>query len=218
MSHDAFKPAPAKFRRAYHQHGYVCAGRHGEFVAAEEPLRDSLLNLLLEQGRGGPDDGLSRADLVEMLFPRLDQLSGLGEVDLDRLKVDLSNMLWGLTQTAPTGHIQRRLGDQPEAPVLCRADVQRGERRVQVCYVTTDQDLIMRDQVMPALGNLLSHFDTLRDDYELLVGRQPDLQPVAAAMLRQGMREVYEKLSMPLPDELAQTEHERRVLAEADAR
>jgi hypothetical protein len=98
---------------------------------------------------------------------------------IERRAMDqLTRHLWGITQTAENGYVQRSLTD---GLVLARSKVHRGNDPVQVAFVTDNDELIVTESLQPELDALAKRAAKVGAKATMIVTRRPEL---AAAVRR----------------------------------
>ncbi len=81
--------------------------------------------------------------------------------------------------------------------VLCRTLSTRGVDDAEVCFVTSNADLIMEESVLPQIETLVRKADDLRLHTEMVVQRRPELASRITNELGIGVRRIEAALPGP---------------------
>jgi hypothetical protein len=120
--------------------------------------------------------GLSAYELLTRVLPDI-------EVDLtDPVDKDawakLARRIWGITQTGPTGYVQKQLA-KPfvliQTTVMRISDPTTPPEKVKVAFVTANDDIIIDDSLTPVIDEVIAGASKIRKQAELIHKRKPEL-------------------------------------------
>jgi hypothetical protein len=189
---------------AYESAGHVDVDGEIDEAARNEAVYEYIVGSAVvtskdEKGK----NALTRGDLYTGAFP--DGPGAKGDVDaldaVDREAFErLVSVVWGLTQTARSGWVQRRLeADTEHDYVLCRAKIHRPADKLLAVYVTENESLIMEDAVDKEIKSLVRRATTVRRDLDMILDRHPKLRGTISSQLALEMRKVDAELTLEAP-------------------
>jgi hypothetical protein len=143
--------------------------------------------------------GVSQGDLYAIVLPDAPGADGATPDDFvdQQVKLQLSRFLWGITQVAPNGYVQRQLGD---GRVLVRAKVHRGHDPIVVAYVTESPELLLSDSLQPEIDSLVKRANKLHTHAAMIVTRQPALAGNVAKAITTGTKRASNDARLDLPE------------------
>jgi hypothetical protein len=141
---------------------------------------------------------LTRGELYTLVFPSgPDDDADLDPVQ-DKVLRKLLTDVWGLTQTARSGYVQRQFDIERRTLVLCRCKVYRNADPMPAVYATDNESLIMEDAVDKEIRSLLRRASALRKDLNMILDRHPRLEGAVATQLGVEVRKIDAELTSGL--------------------
>ncbi len=193
----------ARIADAYQAESYVDSDGEPSELARNEAVYKVIVDSGVvasknEKGR----KALTRGELYTRVFQHgpgaqggVDDLEPVERAAFDRLVSDV----WGLTQTARTGWIQRRLEADDSSLVLCRAKIHRPADKLLAVYLTDNESLIMEDAVDKEIKSLVRRASSVRKDLNMILDRHPKLRGNISSQLALEMRKVDAELTLDPP-------------------
>lgn len=171
--------------------------KNGETVPDEDKMKAKVFDLVSTKVVASKDEKSKKSwtngELYAATFPGApgtDAKQNLDLLDLEEAEVRkyLMRKVWGLTQPARNGYIQKRLGEDGGRLVLCRSTVMRGLDDATGCFVTDDPDLIMSESLQPQIESLVRKADNLRLHADMIRTRHPELEARMTSALGLGVK------------------------------
>jgi hypothetical protein len=194
-----FRPVPEHLRDIFLAAGLSVHGRHGQQLADMAAFQARVSRavcrpeLIVHSSTERDRLARSAAQLRDEVF------GDLGDVE-PPLRDELARRIWDLVQTGPTGHVQRRLGETGEPLLLCRARVERDGQPIDVCYVTDDPGLMMKDNFQRDIDRFLAQVESLSQDLEMVLGRHPEMEPAVREANVKALRKIYDSFGLTYPE------------------
>jgi hypothetical protein len=170
--------------------------KNGETVPDEDKMKAKVFELVRSKVVTTKDEKSKKSwtngELYAQTFPGApgtDPKQNLDLLDLVEAEVrkHLMRKVWGLTQPARNGYVQKRLGDDGSL-VLCRGTVMRGLDDATGVFVTDNADLIMSESLQPQIEGLVKKADNLRLHADMIRTRHPELEARMTNALGLGVR------------------------------
>jgi hypothetical protein len=180
----------------YVRHGYAKSLLDGSTVKDEERMKAQTLEIVISRAVVASQaerskKALTMGQLYAAVFPEGPGAQP-GTVDqLDEIEHEvwttLTRQVWSLTNPAPSGWIQARLGD---ALILCRGAVFPQLDKAVGVYVTEAPALILADSLDPEIAKLVRVAVKLRAHASMIATRHPELEAKVMAALGVGYQRV----------------------------
>lgn len=188
----------------YARAGFTKQNRDGDIVVDDDAMKARTFELVVKrevtEKSNKSSNSWTAGELYAAVFP-----GGPGTdpktIDLldfpeSEVRAKLVRRVWGLTNPARTGYIQKRLEEKSKL-VLCRAKVMRGLDEVNGCYVTNDAALIMSDSLAPRVEALVKEADNLRAHAQMITNRHPELEQKVVQAIGSGVKRTQAALPKP---------------------
>jgi len=185
----------AELDAAFRREGYVDErGDISDTLMKEAAFKVVVTRCVVRSKAERSRRALTRGELYKLVFP-----SGPDDdADLDPVQEavlrKLLTAVWGLTQTARSGYLQRQFDIARKTLVLCRCNVYRNADPMSAVYATDNESLIMEDAVDKEVRSLLRRASTLRKDLSMILKRHPRLEGAVATRLSLEVREIEAEL------------------------
>jgi hypothetical protein len=145
---------------------------------------------------------LTRGELYFRVYPKEAPALGVGSIDdlstVERRAYEaLADGVWDLTQGSRSGWIQKRLGEDDETLVLCRAKIHRPTEKMLAVYLTDNENLIREDAVDKLVVSLMRRASVIRRDLDMVLTRHPKLRGPIAAQLSGELKKIQAELTLP---------------------
>jgi hypothetical protein len=145
--------------------------------------------------RRNPAKSSSREELAEALFSQMptDAQADQNEVDA-AVRGKCLGAVWDVCQTGQRGIVQQHL--EGDGLILIRGKVYRGSITVKSgLYVSTHEEIVLREFLQPQLEKLQRVTDALKADYEMATERAGEL----AGPMREAIHEALVEATAKLP-------------------
>jgi hypothetical protein len=145
---------------------------------------------------------LTRGELYFRVYPNEAPALGVDSIDdlntVERRAYEaLADGVWDLTQGSRSGWIQKRLGEDEETLILCRAKIHRPTEKMLAVYLTDNENLIREDAVDKLVVSLMRRASVIRRDLDMVLTRHPKLRGPITAQLSGELKKIQAELTLP---------------------
>jgi hypothetical protein len=162
--------------RAYEDAGYTSPDGTVDRVKIRERMFGILWARKVLTLADRAEKAVTRGQMITEVFPDLPGPESFSDEDdpvlSETVWSKIDSYLWGVASTAANSALQRLVGiEGGNGYVLVRTKV--GKDRTSACYITDDPKCIQRDFEGPELAALAAKLNTVQNNVEMLIMRQP---------------------------------------------
>lgn len=190
-----------RFMRAHYDAGLIDEDGNVDKEKIAQQVYDELrtkrvVQIGAEDDRYDPATSSTKDELTAAIFVNGPTIADAEQNEVERKAYEKCQAaVWNLTQPGARGHVQQRL--EADKLLLVRGKVFRsGNPILTGIYVSTEEEIVLREFLGPRLDKLRKLADALENDYKMATERAPALGGAMHAAIEAAMTETTAKLAV----------------------